>query len=189
MAVQRLRGERGRAVVDGNNRLYRYRLTRDIGEGERSVAIIMLNPSKANHHCDDDSVERCISFARTWGFRTLEVGNLYARYATSPTGLLELQDPIGQPHNDQCLRYMASHCHTVVAAWGEQGKVLGMQVFRNRANHVLRLLWEAMEGAGRTPMIHHLGRTTKGHPYHPGRLPNDTRLREWGVSNPPPQIT
>ena len=188
MPVQRLTGEKGTAVVDGNNRLYRYRLTRDIGEGEGSVAFIMLNPSKANHHCDDDSVERCIGFARSWGFQTLEVGNLYARYATNPTGLLDVQDPIGQPHNDQCLRCIASHCHTVVAAWGEQGKILGMRDFRNRANHVLQLLWEAMESAGRTPMIHHLGGTKKDHPCHPGRLRNGTRRQEWRVSNPPPQI-
>lgn len=183
-----LEGDRGMAVVDGNNRLYRYHLTREIGEGEGSVAFIMLNPSKANHHCDDDTVERCIGFAQHWKFQTLEIGNLYGRYATNPVDLRNLPNPIG-PDNDQYLRCIAAHCPTVVAAWGEQGRFLGMQQFRNRANDVLRLLWEAMENAGRAPMIHHLGQTRTGHPCHPLRLHNGIQRQEWQIDNPPPQIT
>ena len=111
--VQTLTGELGTAVVDGNDRRYRYHLTRDFGKGEGSVAFIMLNPSRANHHCDDDTVEWCSDFARDKGFRVLEVGNLYARYATKPAVLRNELDPIG-PHNDAYLRYIATCCSKVV---------------------------------------------------------------------------
>ena len=97
-----LKGELGTAVESGDGR-YRYHLTRDLGEGEGSVAFIMLNPSQANQDRNDHTIERCIGFARSWGRRILEVGNLYARYATDPAGLQNEPDPMG-PHNDEYLR-------------------------------------------------------------------------------------
>lgn len=187
--VQTLTGELGTAVVDGNDRRYRYHLTRDFGEGEGSVAFIMFNPSTANHHCDDDTVARCSDFARDQGWRVLEVGNLYARYATNPADLRGEPDPKG-PHNDAYLRCIATRCSTVVAAWGVQGTkfLTGLQ-FKDRANHVLRLIWKAMENAGREPMIHHLGALTQaGYPPHPSRLRNSAmELDRWN-GNAQPQI-
>ena len=191
MPVQILSGELGTAVVDGNDRRYRYHLTRDFGEGVGSVAFIMLNPSRANHHCDDDTVERCIGFAQTWEGQILEVGNLYAWYATDPDNLRNVEDPIG-PHNDWYLRCIATRCSKVVAAWGAQIVRVGAlsnQEFRDRANHVLRLLWEAMESAGRTPIIYRLGDLTQaGHPRHPLYTRHDIELVRWGNNHCAPQV-
>lgn len=188
--VQKLTGELGTAVVDGNDRRYRYHLTRDFGEGEGSVAFIMLNPSQANQDRNDHTIERCIGFARSWGRRILEVGNLYARYATDPAGLQNEPDPMG-PHNDEYLRCIATRCSTVVVAWGGQGtEFLSTGQFKHRANDVLRLICEAMESAGRTPMIHRLGLgelTKEGHPRHPLYMPSDARLLPWN-GNSLPQI-
>lgn len=186
----------GTAVVDrwddaSGRYLYRYHLTRHFCEGEGSVAFIMLNPSKADHHRDDQSVRRCITFARAWRFQTLVVGNLYARYTTVPKELKNVSDPIGRLHNDHYLRCIAAQCDKVVAAWGNQGiDPLGEQDFRNRANEVLLLLWRAMAQANRPQRIDHLvSKWTKGgYPLHPERLPSGTQSEEWMVENPPPQI-
>ena len=184
------------AVVDSwddasGRYLYRYHLTRHFCEGEGSVAFIMLNPSKANHLCNDPSVTRCINFARAWRFQTLVVGNLYAWYATDPNELKNVPDPIGLPHNDRFLRCIATQCDKVVVAWGNQGiEHLGEQVFRKRANEVLLLLWRAMAQANRPQRIDHLVSkwTEGGYPVHPLRLPSGTQSEEWMVENPPPQI-
>ena len=87
--VKTLTGKLGTAVVDSKDCRYRYHLTRNIGKGEGAVAFVMLNPSTANESQDDRTVGRCIGFAQKWGFQTLEVGNLYAWYATDPTELLD----------------------------------------------------------------------------------------------------
>ena len=181
--------QRWTEVVDGP---YRYHLTRDFGEGEAgSMAFVMLNPSTADHLLNDDTVQRCSELAVARGCRTLEVGNLYALRATNPRDLNNEEDPKG-PHNDEYLRCIATRCDTVVAAWGAG---TGLHTSLNldcRANHVLRLLWCAMENAGRTPSILRLGTTLTegGHPRHP--LPHDQRfgpedLVPW-VNGSPPQI-
>lgn len=173
---------------DGRYR-YRYHLTRDTGVGEGRVAFIMLNPSSADHDETDDTVDRCIEFARDWGFRTLEVGNLYAWYATDPHDLRHpQQDPVG-PHNDHYLRCIATRCDRVVPAWGGQGEQhLGSQAFNSRANAVLRLLREAMS---ENQCLHHLVTkwTAEGYPLHPGRRSyRGTVSEEWEEENPPHQV-
>ena len=173
-----LKGSLGWAFVS-KDRLYRYHLTRSAcPEGRRSVAFVMLNPSGADHCRTDSTVDSCISLAREWGFRTLEVGNLYALYATNPKDLRNADDPIGQPYNDDSLRCIATRCDEVVVAWGEQGKFLGRSNFKCRANHVLQLLRSAMESARRSPRIHRLiaTATADGHPLHPARMSGERRI-------------
>ena len=188
--VQTLEGELGTAVVDGDERCYRYHLTRDFGEGEGSVAFIMLNPSMANHECNDETVCKCIRLAKHWGYRTLEVGNLYARYATKPADLRNYPVPIAiGPHNDAYLRCIATRCPTVVAAWGGWGEQWGpadlggfrTRDYKKRADDVVQLLLDAMANAGREPAIYRLGRLTDaGYPRHPSRLARkDEELRLW----------
>lgn len=176
----RLRGKLGTAVVDDRHRpRYRYHLTRNFCEGEGRIAFVMFNPSTADHCLNDDTVEKCISLARGRNYRTLEVGNLYARYATNPDDLQDVVDPVGKPYNDEYLRCIATRCDKVVAAWGAGGKVL-VPSLKCRANHVLQILHCAMESAGRPPVIHRLisTATADGHPLHPARK-SVGRLEEW----------
>ena len=65
--VQTLTGDLGTVVVDGDDLRYRYHLTRDFDEGEGSVAFIMLNPSTADHDCDDKTVATCSRIGRRRG--------------------------------------------------------------------------------------------------------------------------
>lgn len=182
----------GTAVMSHDCR-YRYHLTRDLHEGEGSLAFVMLNPSHADRYLNDETVEQCIRLAREKGYQTLEVGNLYALRTPKPACLKDAAapGPIG-PCNDRYLQEIATRCSKVVAAWGGGGKVLGKEEFRNRANDVLQLLWRAMECAGRTPRIYRLVRlgdelTQSGHPLHPkprGKEP-PTKLVPWNDQSPP----
>lgn len=179
-----LLGERATAVVDdARHPRYRYHLTREFEEGEGTVAFVMLNPSSADHQCNDDTVRQCIRLARSWRYRTLEVGNLYALYAPDPAELRCVDDPIGRPYNDDYLRCIATRCDNVVVAWGGQGSdALGTTIFKDRSNHVLQLLRCAMESACRQPRVHRLvwTATEKGYPLHPARKSvSRLVLQEW----------
>lgn len=135
--------------------LYRYRLTRSWGPGKQ-VVFIMLNPSTATAEVDDPTIRRCVGFAKAWGFESLAVVNLFARRATDPGVLYEVEDPVG-PENDQHLLEVCSKADLVVAAWGVHG------AFRRRGDRVRDLL--------KLTTVHHLGLTKDGHPRHPLYLP------------------
>ena len=101
-------------------RQYRYILHRrwEIGQPDRSVMFIMLNPSTATEEVDDPTVRKCRVYAMQWGFNHLIVGNTMGYRATVPALLRDVADPVG-PDN---LRHLQSAIETyaplVVCAWG-----------------------------------------------------------------------
>lgn len=98
--------------------LYRYRLWRTWGSGER-MAWIMLNPSTADAETDDPTIRRCMSFARREGYEGIEVLNLYALRCTKPRHLLDHPQPEG-PGNSRYWNEVLTDCSVgmIVAAWG-----------------------------------------------------------------------
>jgi hypothetical protein len=64
---------------------YRYRLTREWGDGPL-LTFAMLNPSTANAEIDDPTIRRCMSFGRREGASGISVFNLFAQ--PTPRGLL-----------------------------------------------------------------------------------------------------
>jgi hypothetical protein len=147
--------------------LYRYSLGRRWHHGDARphyVMWLMLNPSTADGETDDRTIERCISFSRSWGFDGLMVGNLFAFRATDPKMLYRAEDAVG-PANDAYLQNMATGCELVVAAWGGHDYVYPERV---RA---------ALLAVGRP--VKCLGTTKGGHPRHPLYLKSDTVLTEY----------
>lgn len=151
------------AVISDCNR-YRYRLGRMWGRAiDPTVLFVMLNPSTADGVTDDNTIRRCIGFAKSWGFGALLVGNKYAIRSTDPSILRTMSnsDAIG-PENHSHLAHMATICSTIVCAWGNPGG---------------RMLPTAlMPHAGK---IHHLGLTMSGAPKHPLYLPADLKPTAW----------
>ena len=80
--------------------VYRYSLWREWDARAPAVAFVMLNPSTADAGKDDPTIRRCASFARSWGYGSLEVVNLFAYRASEPKRLRQTPDPIG-PANDR----------------------------------------------------------------------------------------
>jgi hypothetical protein len=149
---------------------YRYRLWRAWGEGDR-LGFVMLNPSTADAMLDDQTIRRCMFYARRDGFAGIEVVNLFAWRATQPTDLpAELAVAEG-PDNEQFIQAMLDSCPTVVAAWGA---TLADVVRRRRWLDPRRRPMAMAKHAGTD--LRCLGRTSAGHPRHPSRLGNDQAL-------------
>lgn len=141
---------------------YRYRLDRDLLVGDGEILFVMLNPSTADAEKSDPTVTRCLNFAKRWGFRHVNVGNLFALRSTDPTVLYRTKDPVG-PENDFHLRAMSHHADLTVVAWGGRGGYL------DRDAEVLKLLSRPIE---------HLGVTKQGRPKHPLYLRADVARKE-----------
>ena len=157
----------GSALISPCGR-YRYRLTRNWGEGTVAM-FVMLNPSTADADDDDPTIRRCIGFAQSWGCGGLCVVNLYALRATDPRDLwkVDAAQRVG-PDNDVHLRLVASGAASVggplVAAWGANAKPS-------------RVAWvREFPGMDR---LSHLGLTRGGQPKHPLYLRADTALTRW----------
>jgi len=128
------------------------------------LAIVMLNPSTADHSVDDPTIRRVIHFARQEGCGGVLVRNLAAWRATDPAELAHVEDPVG-PRNLEVLRlgpFFALH----VAAWG---------AFKD--NQIRRRLLPSILEWGSTttnPLV--LGLTKRGEPRHPLFLPKTQRV-------------
>lgn len=139
--------------------LYRYSLWRVWDKSKPSVLFICLNPSTADATDDDPTIRRCIGFAKSWGFGSLYMGNLFAFRATNPNELFEARDPVGA-NNDKWLLELSLKCQKVVFAWGANGNLLGR-------NKTVALTF---------PEAYCIKRTKEGHPSHPLYLKADITL-------------
>lgn len=148
-------------------RKYRYRLWRTWDGSDRATErpclFILLNPSTADEYADDPTVQRCRSFAQSWGFGGMEVVNLFAFRSTDPTMLRSTPHPVG-PSNDTVILAAIQRAGRVVCAWGSHGTLHG------RGVAVTRMLQERNV---RT-LCFRLTRT--GQPVHPSRLPRASAL-------------
>lgn len=122
----------------------------------------MVNPSTADETTNDPTILRCIEFAKSWGFGSLAVGNLFAYRTPSPAQMKLADAPIG-PKNDYWLQKLKTDSTLAIAAWGNNGSYLG------RNNEVLKLI----------PGFHHLGLTQSGQPRHPLYLASNTQPVAW----------
>ena len=129
---------------------YRYALRRVWQPELPQVLFIGLNPSTADEQNDDNTVRRCLGYARSWGYGGLVVANLFAYCAIHPAVLCTAKHPVG-PHNDQWLSELAAEASLIVAAWGNHG------LFRQRWKTVAAFLDES----------YCLGVTKRGQPLHP----------------------
>lgn len=142
--------------------VYRYRLWRRWGSGAH-VLWVMLNPSRADATCDDQTIRKCTGFAKRWGYEAIEVVNLFAYRSAFPedvaSALRKGRDVVG-PMNDTHIQEAVRAAPLVVAAWGSQ-HWLGPRA---------AAVW------GRLGPARCLGKTKDGHPRHPVMLAYATKL-------------
>lgn len=144
--------------------LYRYRLWRAWGPGERLVWV-MLNPSTAGVYLNDPTIVRCIRFAARDGFDGIEVINLYALRATKPIHLADHPDPEGPDNSQHWQEVLDGRTGLVVAAWGAGDARLHLP-----HSQALRRWFGS-------PAWHSLGVTKAGYPRHPLYVRADTPFR------------
>lgn len=148
---------RSGAVLSPDN-LYRYFLWRAIGDDaapRRTMLFVMLNPSTADANTNDQTIGRCLDFARREHCTRLEVVNLFAWRATDPRELARQRDPVGPENLDHVASAMAT-ADVVVAAWGAWRPVL------RKADRIRKYVESTQ------PLC--LGRTREGEPCHPSRI-------------------
>mgnify|MGYP001230995244 CR=1 FL=1 len=156
------------AIIEGN---YRYSLIREWDENNPNrIVFIMLNPSVADSEVDDRTTKRCISFARKWGYGSLEIVNLFAYISQEYEVLkyLDKHEAIGV-NNNKYIKQALERGKTIVAAWGENGVIHG----RCEDFELYSLL--------RQYKIYCLGRTRDGHPRHPLFVKSDKQLEEFVI--------
>jgi hypothetical protein len=146
--------------------LYRYRLTREWGDGPL-LPFVMLNPSTADAEVDDPTIRRCMGFARREGFSGIVVTNVFAFRATNPDDLRNAVDPLGPRCHEITLAtatYAIANNVPIVCAWGAwAGDVNGTAAEFVRAGAVLKCL----------------GRTKSGCPRHPLYVKGDATLEDF----------
>ena len=96
---------------------YRYSLVREWNKNKGKVLFIMLNPSTADDKEDDNTIIRCINFAKDWGYGGLMVGNLFAYRTTYPKELFKTKEPEGK-ENLKYIKQMIKDADLVICAWG-----------------------------------------------------------------------
>ncbi|HLO83574.1 MAG TPA: DUF1643 domain-containing protein [Nostocaceae cyanobacterium] len=146
------------AVIDGN---YRYLLGRKWDINQSQVTFVMLNPSTADHQQDDPTLRKCINFAKSWGYGSLEVVNLFAYRATNPRELRQVNEPVGTKNN-YYLELAIKKASLIILAWGTKGS------FQKRDQEVINFLSDQQP-------LYCLGLTKHGYPRHPLYVKNDTK--------------
>ena len=142
---------------------YRYLLTRKWGgEGSGCLVFVMLNPSTADASKDDQTIRKCIGFAKREGVGGILVVNVYAWRATDPKELNAVEDPEG-PMNWACLKEAAKlverYGMKAVAAWGRND-------VGTNADAIIGMFGD----------LWCLGTNGDGSPKHPCYLANNTPL-------------
>ena len=156
------------------DRRYRYGLESKLGDrGDGVCMFLMLNPSTADEVRSDRTVTRCKGFARSWGYGSLWVCNIFALRSTRPDALIASPDPSG-PENDRHILEYARKADRVVCAWGNHG------VHRDRGERVLEML----DGDGLSGRMCHLGLTGKDQPRHPLYLKASTKPVRFRAARP-----
>ncbi|MEM9490032.1 MAG: DUF1643 domain-containing protein [Myxococcota bacterium] len=162
--------ESGEIAMNGNS----FALWRRVGEGERLVSWIMLNPSVADARSDDATLRRCRAYAVRWGFGWLTVGNLWPRRTPDPGELfrwvVDGRDPSERQRtletNDRYVLRMAQRAELTVCAWGSGRGRLGGRASAMRFQ---------LSAVGVKP--HALAVTRDGQPCHPLRLSRELSPR------------
>lgn len=156
----------GKAVFSNDMR-YRYLLQRDweLADAAGIICWIGLNPSKADHEHNDQTITRMMNYSKLWGFAGMLVVNKYALISTSPKGLTakHCSDPVGPKNDDYllaaCTKWDRIHTSMVLACWGSTPDPFkrGKKILKELSKQQIK--------------VYCLGTTNKGcQPKHPLRL-------------------
>jgi hypothetical protein len=160
------KGDANSIAIYSDCERYRYALTRVWKFEASRLVFVMLNPSTATEVQNDPTVERCERRARTLGFGSLQVTNIFAWRDTDPKKMRTAKDPIG-PNNDKTIMEACSWGDQIIAAWGTHGAHL------NRGVQVKQILRSSDKP------VFHLGISKGGHPKHPLYIAYSQKPEKW----------
>ena len=159
-----------RSCIFSECRQWRYVLTVSWDETKPPLVFFMLNPSTADEHANDATVERCQIRAERLGYGSITILNLFAWRATEPEDMKAQPDPVG-PDNDRWIKSVlsvtAEDGGDVICAWGTHGSHNGRDV------EAIPFIFEA----GLRPKV--LKLTKHGYPSHPLYLSYELQPKPW----------
>lgn len=158
-----------RGAIFSPCRTYRYRLWRTWDDALPMIAYVGLNPSTADENEDDNTIRRCIGFARAMGCGGMWMLNAFSFCATKPPVMwkrLKAGGDIVGPENDAHLLECTAYVPMTIVAWGAN-----MRRRPQRAAEIQKLL------SGR--VLHCLRLLDDGTPEHPLMLPKTCTPQIW----------
>ena len=153
--------EKGAVISKCQN--YRYALWRTWDSSKPIITFVGLNPSTADHECDDPTIKRCINFAKSWGAGGIYMVNLFAYRATRPEDMIQQDDPIGA-ENDHYLQVVLEKSEKIIACWGNWG------IHQSRSDRVKNLLLEK---------LYYFELNKTGEPKHPLYVHAETKIKKF----------
>lgn len=151
-----------RLTIFSPDRVYRYTLWREWSDDPKYVMFIGLNPSTADETKDDNTIRKCVKFAKAWGYGALCMTNVFAYRATDPRKMKAYAEPVG-PDNDKWLKECSSKAGLIVAAWGKDGAHMKRDLVVERLISDLQCLGHNGDGTPKHPL--YLKDTTKPDTY------------------------
>ncbi|AXQ68351.1 hypothetical protein HOT99_gp266 [Caulobacter phage CcrBL10] len=153
-----------KAAILSQCETFRYMLMRVWDPSKPLLIFMMLNPSTATARLDDNTIRRCMGFARRDDYGGIIVVNLFAFRSKSPAIMKAAPDPIG-PLNARFLQHAFEYAVTakadVIAGWGVHGE------FKDQD-------YGAVQQAEITGVeVKCLGKSKDGHPRHPLYIAGD----------------
>jgi len=162
----RLDGERRFAIYSDDEK-HRYLLYVPIRLFDKSsIAFIGLNPSTATELEDDNTVRRCIDFAKRWGYGSMYMLNIFSFRSTDPDALYEGNVEFWNRENMEQILLVAHKVDKFVLAWGNHGD------FVSRGALTIKELIKF----GCEDKLYCLGLNRTGHPKHPLYIAKNTEL-------------
>ncbi|MGG3158446.1 DUF1643 domain-containing protein [Priestia megaterium] len=134
----------------------------------KSALFIMLNPSWADENRCDDTVSKCIHYAKKINCGSVKIVNLFSLITPNPNDLL-ISSFRNHQDNLKWQKESLKKSDYVVAAWGEQG------VWFNASYKILRLI-EKYEID-----IYCISTNRYGLPRHPARLSKSLSIKKYNI--------
>ncbi|WP_409174408.1 DUF1643 domain-containing protein [Brevibacillus fortis] len=133
-----------RGCIELNQRyLLEVPLIRD-DENQKTVLVIMKNPSVADKNNSDHTINNVLKFCWGKGYRKVLIMNLYSFYSTDPKGIAnhinnnQIHLAVGED-NDKVLKDVLSEVYDIIVAWG--GNTFGLtDYYKNRIKQVYKII-------------------------------------------------
>lgn len=150
-------------------RKWRYHLWRRWDETLPTMVFVMQNPSVANETELDNTIRRCIGFAKRDDFGSVSIRNVFSYVATDERELLAVANPVG-PENEQYLLSArnVSLMTRLVVAWGN--RMTGKR---------FKTAYDNAAAICQGQRAYCLGTTRSGEPRHPLYVRADEPLILW----------
>ena len=113
-----------RAAIISACGTYRYSLSREeapLFESKGTVLFGLNNPSTADAEIDDQTVRKCWSYVRGWGYHRMVFVNTNPHRSTDPDSAIVPPEAI-LAENDAHLKFAAAEAELIICAWGTKAR-------------------------------------------------------------------